>query len=314
MDFLFYPSNAYPAESFAFITTTAGEKDLIMSNIVKISVIGGDLRQLITAGLFFENGIETAVFGFDNYTGEFPPVVKCLSAADAIFGATAVVLPLPCTLDDESLNAPLHDKKIMLNDIFRHLTAEQILCAGMYSADRPNTFDYYEREDFKILNSIPTAEGAIAIALNETPITLHGAKTVILGYGRIGKILAERLKGLGCTVTVVSKKDEDLAFCEAYSYNPVPIKRLSKAIADADIIFNTIPAVILNLPTLNYVNKQTLIIDLAARPGGVDFDAAKQLGIKVNRALSLPGKVAPVTAGGIVYKTVCNILKQEGVL
>lgn len=71
---------------------------------------------------------------------------------------------------------------------------------------------------------------------------------------------------------------------------------------------------ILNEPMLKHIDKHTLIIDLASRPGGVDFEAAKRLGLNVNWALSLPGKVAPITAGKIIYKTVCNILKQEGVL
>ncbi|PKM62517.1 MAG: dihydrofolate reductase [Firmicutes bacterium HGW-Firmicutes-21] len=285
-----------------------------MSNNVKVAVIGGDLRQLVVAKLFAENGIETAVFGFDLYTGDFLPVTKCRTPADALWGASAVILPLPCSVDKESINAPLHDGKIMLDDLLNKVTDEQIVCGGMLSANRPNIHDYYEREELKILNAIPTAEGAIALALDELPITLHDAKAVVLGYGRIGKALAERLKGLGCVVTVVSKKESDLALCESSSHRAVQIRHLSDEVSKADVIFNTIPAMILNDPILGYIDKNTLIIDLAGRPGGVDFDAAKRRGIEVIWALSLPGKVAPVTAGRIIYKTVCNILKQEGVL
>jgi len=272
------------------------------------------LRQLAAAKMFAENGIETAVFGFELYKEDFPAVTKCMTPADALRGASAVLLPLPCSIDNVSVNAPLHVGKIMLEDLFHRMTGEQILCGGMLNFTRPNTYDYYEREELKILNSIPTAEGAIAIALDEMPITLHGARTVILGYGRCGKALAERLKGLGSLVTVLARKESDLALCESSSYKPIHMRHLSDAVADADVIFNTVPAEILNEAMLDYINTSTLIIDLAARPGGVDFEAAKKRGIKVIWALSLPGKVAPITAGGIIYKTVSNILKQEGVL
>lgn len=285
-----------------------------MSNNVKIAVIGGDLRQLAAARMFAENGIETAVCGFDLYNGDFSAVTKCMSAADCIHGSSAVILPLPCSVDKVSINAPLHNGKIMLEEVLHRLTGEQILCGGMLNFERPNTYDYYEREELKILNAIPTAEGAIAIALDELPITLQGAKAVVLGYGRIGKALSERLKGLGSIVTVCARKESDLALCESSSYKPVHMRLLSEAVSDADVIFNTVPFVLLNEAILDYIDKKTLIIDLAGRPGGVDFDAAKQLGIKTIWALSLPGKVAPITAGSIIYKTVNNILKQEGVL
>jgi len=285
-----------------------------VSNNVKVAVIGGDLRQLVVAKLFAEKGIETAVYGFDLYTGDFPPVTKCRTSADALHGAAAVILPLPCKTDKGSLNAPLHEGIILLEDLLGCTTDEQIVCGGMLSESRPNIHDYYEREELKVLNAIPTAEGAIELALEQLPITLHGAKTVILGFGRIGKALAERLKGLGSRVTVVSRNESDLALCESSSYAAMHIRYLSDAVSDTDVIFNTVPAMLLNDPMLDYIDRSTLVIDLAGRPGGVDFEAAKRRGIEVVWALSLPGKVAPVTAGGIIYKTVCNILRQEGVL
>ncbi|MDD4163909.1 MAG: dipicolinate synthase subunit DpsA [Eubacteriales bacterium] len=285
-----------------------------MSDNVKISIIGGDLRQLVAARMFSENGIETAVHGFDLYCGDFSAVTKCRTPADCIHGSSAVILPLPCSVDDENVNTPLHDEKIPLSEIFCHVSDEQILCGGMINFCRPNSYDYYEREELKILNAIPTAEGAIAIALDKMPITLHGAKAVILGYGRIGKALAERLKGLGCHVTVCARKDSDLALCESSSYRAVHMRLLSEVVSDANVIFNTVPAVILNESILDCVDFRTLIIDLAGKPGGIDFSAAEKCGLNVIQALSLPGKVAPETAGSIIYKTVNIILKQEGVL
>ena len=76
---------------------------------------------------------------------------------------------------------------------------------------------------------------------------------------------------------------------------------------------NTIPAKILDRELLNYVNSDSLIIDLASKPGGIDFGAAKELGKNVIWALSLPGKTAPITAGNIIYETICEIITEEGI-
>lgn len=285
-----------------------------MSPNAKIAVIGGDLRQIALARLFAENGIETAVYGFDLSKETYAPFTKCPSVADALCGASAVVLPLPYTYDNKTLNAPLHEGKIYLDGLFTLFKPEQLVCGGLLKTDRPNTFDYYAREELQILNAIPTAEGAIAIALDEMPITLHGSKALIIGYGRIGKALAERLKGLGCKVTVAARKESDLALCESSNYSTVRTGNIIEAVNDVDVIFNTAPVLILNEDVLKIIDKKTLIIDLAGKPGGVDFEAADRMGLKTIWALSLPGKVAPVTAGAYIYKTLINIFRQEGVI
>jgi len=43
---------------------------------------------------------------------------------------------------------------------------------------------------------------------------------------------------------------------------------------------------------------------------GVNLDVAQSLGFKVIHALSLPGKVAPKTAGNIIGETILNILQE----
>ena len=70
---------------------------------------------------------------------------------------------------------------------------------------------------------------------------------------------------------------------------------------------------ILPAEILKNIQKNALVIDLASKPGGVDFSAAKALGIKVIWALSLPGKVAPVTSGKIIKDTIMNIMTELGV-
>lgn len=164
-----------------------------------------------------------------------------------------------------------------------------------------------------IPNAVPTAEGAIEIAIAETPFTIHGSKSLVLGYGKIGKILSKDLYALGAQTYVEARKYADLAMIEGHGYEPLPLDNLKDHIHEFDIIFNTIPSLILDDEILTKVKKDALIIDLASKPGGIDFDAAKSYGLKVIWALSLPGKIAPVSSGAIIKDTIMNIIKELGV-
>ena len=104
-----------------------------------------------------------------------------------------------------------------------------------------------------------------------------------------------------------ARKYADLAMIEGHGYEPLPLDNLKEHIHEFDIIFNTIPSLILDDEIL------TKVIDLASKPGGIDFDAAKSYGLKVIWALSLPGKIAPVSSGAIIKDTIMNIIKELGV-
>ena len=174
-------------------------------------------------------------------------------------------------------------------------------------------FDYFKREELIVKNVIPTVEGAISIAINETPITIHGSKCLITGYGRIGKYLSKILKSLGADVWVSARKNEDFAWIELNGYEYIKTSEISKKADKFDIVFNTVPYMVLNDEFIDNMDKDSIIIDLASKPGGTDINYAKQKGIKTIWALSLPGKTAPVTAGKIIKETIENILVDLGV-
>jgi len=161
-----------------------------------------------------------------------------------------------------------------------------------------------------ITNAVPTAAGAIELAMSETPFTLHGSRCLVTGYGRIGKILSRMLCAIGARVSVEARKFSDLAMIAANGYDAIELNSLPDRVADFDIVFNTIPYMIFNREILGKLKPNALLIDLASRPGGVDFDAAAQMGIKVIWALSLPGKVAPVSAGTIIKETITNVIAE----
>ncbi|MGN0177827.1 MAG: NAD(P)-dependent oxidoreductase, partial [Monoglobaceae bacterium] len=151
------------------------------------------------------------------------------------------------------------------------------------------------------------------LAMANTPYTIHQSRCLVVGYGRIGKLLSEDLRALGADVTATARKHSDLAWIEARGFKACRTEKLADIAGGFDIIFNTVPHPVINFKVLSATRPEVLIIDLASKPGGVDFDTAKELGRRVIWALSLPGKAAPLTAGRIIKNTLMNILEELGV-
>lgn len=287
---------------------------------MKYTVIGGDLRNVKLAEAIVSDGNQVNLFGFEK--AGFETTLDEIEDMDAAIDDSQIVIgPLPCTNDNEVLNTPFHKNKIYINEVFRKMKKNQLFIAGrisdritqMAKAYNVYTIDLLEREEMAVLNCIPTAEGAIQIAMEELPVTLNGSKILILGYGRLGKVLTRMLSGIGAEVWAEARKFSDLAWMKANGINAVHINDLDDYLGRMDVIYNTIPSRILNSDRLEKLGRECLVIDLASKPGGVDFDRAKLLGIKVIWALSLPGKVAPVSAANYMKQTIYNIIEELGV-
>lgn len=284
-----------------------------------VSVIGGDLRQLTIARLMKDEGYHVFLYGFDKD-------IRCdgldeQKDIDFVLNSDIIILPVPVTFDGVTINSPYADIPMTVEEFLDGINPSAIIFGGQIQPNLQKAFDenhiayrdYLRREELSIKNAVPTAEGAIEIAISETPITIHGSKTLVLGYGKIGKILSKDLYGMGAQTYVEARKYADLAMIEGHGYEPLPLGTLTEHIHEFDIIFNTIPAPVLDSELLSRVKKDALIIDLASKPGGVDFEAAKAYGVKVIWALSLPGKTAPVTSGTIIKDTIMNIINDLGV-
>ncbi len=293
----------------------------IINKKENFTLIGGDERNISTANRLCELGMNVSVFGFNDDSIFHQRIHRPKTLQDAIKQANYILLPLPYSTNNETVNTPLYDKTISIQDVLSLIDnthtifagkLDKLICAELENKNIPY-FDYSKREEFSVFNAIPTAEGAILIALRELPFIINGSNCLVLGFGRIAKILAHMLKGLGAHVCVSARRHSDLAFIQSYGYHAVPINQITRIIEKNQIIFNTIPYLLLDRETLSHVPKNSLIIDLASKPGGTDFEAAEKLGLKTIHALSLPGKVAPLTAGTIICDTILNIIKETEV-
>lgn len=278
------------------------------------AIIGGDLRALTLARLMEEEGYAVELYGFEK-----SPVGECECATlDLAANCDIVILPVPVSFDGININMPFSDSKLAVSELADAINPSSLVLGGQIKSELSRMLsergiawrDYLKRDELSIRNAIPTAEGAIEIAISETPFTLHGSRVLVTGYGKVGKILARMLQGMGAQTYVEARKYADLALIEGHGYVPVALREMSGCVGEFDIIFNTVPALMFDRGILERVRKDTLIIDLASRPGGVDFAAARDLGVRVIWALSLPGKVAPVTSGAIIKDTVMNIIEE----
>ena len=282
-------------------------------------VLGGDMRQGKLAQLLSEDGHRVYAYALEE--GVVPTTDLTVEASLAgAAQADCVVLPLPVSQGEGRLNCPLSQLQPSMAEVLSALEPGQMVCGGRVdpvtaalAAQRGIAVrDYFAREELAVANAVPTAEGAIQIAMEHMPITLHGARVLVVGFGRVGRVTAQRMAALGAKVSVAARRYESLAWAQAMGYGAEKTGQLAGWLCGYDLIVNTVPSLVLGEAELADLKPDCLVLDLASKPGGVDLEAAARLGRTVIWALSLPGKVAPVTAGAAIKNTIYNMLHELG--
>ncbi|MEW5952962.1 MAG: dipicolinate synthase subunit DpsA [Bacillota bacterium] len=284
---------------------------------IEIAILGGDAREVVLAEHLADLGARLRVAGIPV---QGINVDACGDLKAAVSGARAVILALPGINESGRLHAPLAQQPLFLTaDVLAELTPANPVLVGMarpalkemISGQGLRLIEILNLDEVAILNSIPSAEGAIQMAMEAMPITIHGCRALVAGFGRTGMTLARMLGALNADTLVAARKASDLARITEMGLLPVPLQELSACLKDVDVVFNTVPAVILDEMVLSRLNPGALIIDLASAPGGTDFKAAEKMGLKAVLAPGLPGKVAPKTAGRILARVVPDLLVKE---
>ena len=247
------------------------------------AVVGGDARQAAAARALARAGYS-------------------VGGPEMIAVADYILLPLP-----------LDAARTPLAELLRAARPGTLALGGMLSVEAKaiaaeagvELVDYFAREELTIRNAIPTAEGCIGILMKERSRTLWGSSILLTGFGPVGQALGVRLAALGAQVTASARRPAQRALAES------PIDRLGQIASAFDTVVNTVPAPVLSEAVLARLRPQSFIVDLASRPGGTDFDAARRLGHRAIHALSLPAACAPETAGEAVARTVCDMIGQR---
>lgn len=283
----------------------------------RFGIIGGDLRQIYLAKKLQKDKNEVFVCGFENFVGFDKLKLKSLKISDLISSSEYIILPVPASRNKKVINAPFSNSDIVLSEKLFSNLKNKVVFAGIVSSliedVKPSGLyirDYYQREDFLIPNALLTAEGAVSIALKEYGKSIFSSRCLVVGFGRIGKILAKLLKNMGAKVTVSARSVKDVSLAKISGFETTNVSKISEK-ADFDLIFNTVPALVLNEGVLGYLSSARMIIDLASSPGGTDKLAAEELGIKLIPALGIPGKCFPEAAGEIIADVIYKMIEEE---
>ncbi|MDB4867800.1 MAG: dpsA [Cohnella sp.] len=287
---------------------------------VQVVLAGGDARQLEVIRRLTELDAAVTITGFDRLDTPFTGVFKADWSPDILTEADALLLPAVGTDDEGIISAIFTDRELKVTDA--HLAALPKKCkiyTGMATPFLKNLcekhhlelVELFERDDVAIYNSIPTAEGAIMMAIQNTDITIHGSDCMVLGLGRTGLTLARTLQGLGAKIKAGVRREDSFARAFEMGFEPFYMPDLARQAGNIDLLFNTIPTMIVTAQVIAQLPLRACIIDLASKPGGTDFRFAEKRGIKALLAPGLPGIVAPKTAGRIIANSLTQIILED---
>ena len=271
---------------------------------MNFAVIGGDARFSRLAELLRADGHQALCAGLEGAGA------ACLPLEDAVKDAEIVILPLPACAG-KAVNAPLAAEKIEIRRLAGLIRPCQTVLAGKPAGPLTEfvpCVDYFAREELTVRNAAATAEGALEILMRELPVTLLGERILVVGFGRIGKLLALRLHLLGARVTVSARKPADRAWIQCLGLEAADTERLD--VSGFRAVVNTVPALVLDEKRLLRLDRDCLCLDLASKPGGVDFDAAQRLGLRTIHALGLPGRACPESAAAAIRDTIYNVINE----
>ncbi|WP_274651496.1 dipicolinate synthase subunit DpsA [Paenibacillus humicola] len=287
---------------------------------VQVLLLGGDARQLEVIRKLTELDAAVTAAGFDQLHTPLDGAVQADYADDLFDGVDAIVLPPVGTDDDGRITAVFSDRELVLSGMqLARVPKHCVVYAGMakpYLRELCEQYgirlvELFDRDDVAIYNSIPTAEGAVMMAIQNTDITIHGSNCMVLGIGRTGLTLARTLQGLGAKVKTGVRREEHFARAHEMGFEPFYLSQLVQHAANIDLLFNTIPTMIVTAQIIANLPSRAVIIDLASKPGGTDFRFAEKRGIKALLAPGLPGIVAPKTAGRIIADCLSRLIMED---
>lgn len=289
-----------------------------------ITIIGGDYRHYLLYKNFVNrgfsvSGVSLQTTSHTDYHGESVHA-ESLCAVNTLLPSDVWITGIPFTKDQVHLYSENSNCLITMEYFFHNLSKHppKLLIGGCFPKEvvefsreyQIPCHDLLKCNAIAIENAIPTAEGAIYYAMEASQCVLHKSQCLVLGYGKCGKVLAEKLKALDAKVTVCARREEDLSAAEACGMETISYDELNATLGSFMFIFNTVPARILDKKRLSYIDKDAVIIDIASMPGGVDFETAESLGITTRHCLGIPGKLAPKTAADILAKQIITLLKS----
>lgn len=223
--------------------------------------------------------------------------------------ATAAVFPIPSEKDG-FLNAPLLREAISVEEaVQRSGIGRDIPVFGdkMIAERFEKGTDLSQNAALKHRNAVTTVEGLLAELATANRRALAGQSVLIFGFGALGRQAARILNGIGMRVTVAARSAKDRTEAAILGYATQTERSLNPA--GFDIFLNTVPAPYINSAFLRTSEPNAILFDLASFPGGLAPEIRGRGDVRYRSLPALPGKIAPITAGEDLAKTVSELLR-----
>jgi dipicolinate synthase subunit A len=288
-----------------------------------IGMLGGDKREQEIARRAAATGAQVRAHGFPWPVHGIPGVQHLNDPAAVLKGARFALFPIPGISASGALFAPAAPAPIVPDRaMLAGMAPRAHIILGWADTNLKASAEAlsiklheYEWDRSLMLQRTPAIiEGLIKIVIENTAITIHNAKACVVGQGTIGAVLARYLVALGAHTHVAARNAEQRAAAYVAGATPHLLQDLPALAPSLDLVFSTVPARVLGEDVLSRLPKSALVVDLAAPPGGVDFDAAKRLGLNAIWGRGL-GSRAPVTVGasqwGGIRERIEAILREE---
>lgn len=274
-------------------------------------IMGGDSRQICLNRLLSQAGARTR-FYYDRPSSPF-------SLREAMENSHIILCPVPFTKDGKTVYSENSLPGLEIHTFTACLKNTHILFGGNIPSsvrERCDSLsipchDFMQMEDVAWKNAVATAEGAVAEAIALSPRNLYRSRCLVFGYGRCASILADRLKGMGASVTVAGRDASQLVRAHCLGYDICLLKELKTVIGEFDFIFNTIPSLVLDAALAKQLQENAAVIDIASAPGGVDFQALERLNIRARLCPGLPGRYSPLSSAIILYEAVMEHIRDS---
>lgn len=288
-----------------------------------IGMLGGDKREQEIARCAAATGATVRACGFPWPDEGIPGVQNLSDPAEVLRGARFALFPIPGIAASGALFAPSSPRPIIPDrGMLSHMAPHAHIILGWADKNLKAHADAlsiglheYEWDRSLMLQRTPAIiEGLLKIVIENTAITIHNGTVCVVGQGTIGAVLARYMVALGAHTHVVARNPEQRAAAFVVGAMPHTFEELPDLATDFDFVFSTVPTRVIDRDILSRLRKSALLVDLAAPPGGIDFEAAKELGLRAIWGRGL-GSRAPITVGasqwGGIRERIETILQKE---
>ena len=245
---------------------------------------------------------------------------SAVCALEKFFTVGQTSFPLSGAGQADILLLPMLSNNGSFEGVEKHLKDGALVLGGRiprevceyFSSQGFKVIDYYKSDTLRLQNALPTAEGTLMLAMQNTPFTIGGSSVLVTGFGACARQIARLFSAAGAKVCVAARSPSARAEAETLGYKAAATDNIAGIIPSADIVINTVPAQIIGRRELSAAKVGALFIEIASAPCGIDENSAAELGIRLIKAPALPAKYAPKTSGEYIARTVTEIIRKEG--